>query len=801
MDTEPAAGPSGATRRAQIRAEHLPVEGRVRALGGSVIYHYDTVVNGMAVQVPDAMAANLRAMPGVKGVYPDKMWHKVLDHALPVHRITDAWAAIPGGMANAGAGMKIAILDEGIDVTHPGFQGFNTPLPAGFPKASSDAEMANTNNKVIVSRDYTGSGGMDTGGHGTGVAMIAAGVTNNAAVDYLLFDGVTTTTIPIGPITGVAPAAWLGNYKVCGNSGCAVSAFLQALQDAVNDGMNVINYSVGGPVLNASDESGLQARAVRGAIAAGALVVVAAGDDGASPSGGQAPSTVAEPAIVPDAITVGATGNSRIFFWAVVAPGMAPILAEPADPSQDVNPVNVYDPVNAPLADVAAIDGTGYACDALPAGSLNGKIALIQRSVVGSAAACAFNTKLNNAAAAGALGAVVFNSVPDGLLFMLLSDTTLPGMFISQTDGQKLQAQIAASPGLTVTMDFAGLTPFALSSDYVAVYSPAGPTPSGAIKPDLMAVGGYDACTGDEVFTADTAHATAVSSPCGNGEMVNNPAHPYVTESGTSFSAPFVTGAAAVLMAARPGLSAAQYKSLLVNTAPQFVSAVDGSKVAPTIGGSGKLDLLGAIQSNLAVSPVSLNFLSGNGTVNSTLPLVFTNVGSATDAFTVTVNSIDGATVPTVDASTFTLAPGASRTINVSMVGSALPAGAYDGHVAVTGTQSPIATRVAYWYGSGSGQVQNISVLNQNQLNSGGSPLSTATILIRCTDKIGIPTAGATPTVTALAARARVLKVYTIGDIPGTYGIDVQLGRSANTADEFDVTVGDLTAQVFVGVF
>src|ERR1051326_3206365 len=183
FDSEPAmAAASIAARRPQLRAEHLVHEAAIRALGGNVLRRYDTAFNGMAVQISDQRAAQLRALPGVRGVYADKLWRPVLDQAVLAHRVTDAWATLNGGASNAGAGVMIAVLDEGIDVNHPGFQSFPTAVPSGFPLVSSDAEKPNTNNKIIVSRDYTRSGGKDTGGHGTGVAMIAAGLTNTASI-------------------------------------------------------------------------------------------------------------------------------------------------------------------------------------------------------------------------------------------------------------------------------------------------------------------------------------------------------------------------------------------------------------------------------------------------------------------------------------------------------------------------------------------------------------------------------------------------------------------------------------------
>src|SRR5262249_53133904 len=145
-------------------------------------------------------------------------------------------------------GIKIGMLDTGIDINHPGFKGFTTAIPQGFPKVSGTAETANTNNKVIVSRDYTGAGGLDAVvGHGTGTSMVAAGLTNDPGPTFAAAGINVPGIISVTPITGAAPGAWLGNYRVLDDNGeGSVSWFLAALQDAVNDGMNVVNYSAGG---------------------------------------------------------------------------------------------------------------------------------------------------------------------------------------------------------------------------------------------------------------------------------------------------------------------------------------------------------------------------------------------------------------------------------------------------------------------------------------------------------------------------------------------------------------------------
>jgi subtilisin family serine protease len=801
-----AAAPQMAARRAQIQAQHAGQEAAIRGIGGAVVRRYDTVLNGMAVQVPgqtaDQAMARLRALPGVKAVYPDKRWHTVLDQAVIAQRVTDTWATLPGGSSSAGAGTMIAILDTGIDVNHPGFQGFSTPVPAGFPLVSTKAETANTNNKVIVSRDYTASEGMDMVGHGTGVAMAAAGLTNVPIVDCVEVAFCSTSFLfPQNQIAGVASGAWLGNYKVCNDVGaCSTSDFLAALGDVVNDAATlqsaagtpdlrvVVNYSAGAPSLLVSDESGAEERAIRNTVAAGIPVVVAAGNDGFNYNGGQSPSTISDPAVVPGALAVGAVVNQRIFDYSVTAAGVAPFAAAIPDTSNDTNNPDLYDPIKGSIVDVAQIDGNGLACNGLTAGSLAGKIALILRGT------CTFDTKLDNAAVAGAVAAVVYNNVTNGLVNMQLGDASIPALFITQADGQNLKSLIAANGSVGVLLDFAGLTPFPLgTSDLVASYSAAGPTASGGIKPDMLAVGG-------DVIPLDSNGLNFLNAQVLSADTTaNDPAHPYTIQSGTSFATPFVSGSIAVLKAARPGLAAAQYRSLVVNSAPQFTSAGDGSLGTPTVVGSGKLNLLNGAQNNLTAVPSAITFKTGAGQINSTIPVVLTNIGASPDTFTITVNSIDGSIMPSVGTPTFSLEPGASQTVTVTLSGSGLAAGAYDGYLAITGTKTSVTTRVGYWFGVPGSTVQNISVLNQNQLDGGGmAGESDLSILIRYTDAASLPIAAAAPSVTAKAARSKVLQIVPAGDIPGTYEIDIQLGRVSNTYNEFDISLGAVTVPVYV---
>jgi minor extracellular serine protease Vpr len=677
-----------------------------------------------------------------------------------VHQITNAWQTLPNGMAGAGAGMKIGMLDSGIDINHPGFQGFSTAIPQGFPIVSDPSETANTNNKVIVVRDYTGDGGLDAVvGHGTGTAMVAAGVTNSSGLPG------------VGPLTGAAPAAWLGNYRVIDDTGSGQESwFLAALNDAVNDGMNVVNYSAGGPDLQSGTETtGPEARAIAAAVTAGTVVVIAAGNNGPQPG------TIGDPAVVSAAISAGANENERYFDFAVTLGTLPPYEAFVPSSEQGVI---ITPQVSGPATDVTALDGNGYGCAGFPNGSLTGQIALISRGGPGGNP-CTFDTKLNNAENAGAAGAVVYDNISEDLIDMSLATATLPATFVSQSSGQNMLMQLGASPGLTAIIDFTGFVPFPQSSDLLASFSSRGPTPGGGLKPDLLAVG-------DWVVTAYTT-----LDP-------NNPGPPYQLASGTSFSTPLVTGSLAVLMAARPGLTAAQYSSLIINTAPPLANA-DGTPVTPQMGGAGKMNLLRAIQNSLAASPTSVDFQTAAGTINAAIPVSFTNIGTVADTFTVVVNPINtSGPVPTLDVPTFTLAPGASQTVSVQMAGSGLPTGAYHGFLSATGTQTSVATRVPYWFGVPGSTVQNISV--QSYDPGPYCPGDMATIIIRSTDVIGLPLDAGVPVVSVTGARSRV-SVVPSGNIPGTYEVDVQIGRpDSNGLNAVTISTGGISQEIDLSV-
>src|SRR5579872_1423933 len=195
----------------QIRVAQSRVIAELQRRNVPVKWAGQILSNAIYVRTTHDVAMQLKSIPGVARVVYLPPLKLDLNAALNLMNIPQAQNAL-GGSANAGAGVKIGIIDTGIDQNHPGFQDASLKPPAGFPKGDSNY----TNNKVIVGRSYTNLNSAsdpnystpddpsprDHTGHGTAIAMIAAGVRN---------------TGPLATIQGVAPKAFLGNYRVWGS--------------------------------------------------------------------------------------------------------------------------------------------------------------------------------------------------------------------------------------------------------------------------------------------------------------------------------------------------------------------------------------------------------------------------------------------------------------------------------------------------------------------------------------------------------------------------------------------------------
>ena len=243
----------------------------------------------------------LRALPGVLGLSREKEFGLALNYSSPLIGAPTMWNVL-GGASHAGEGVKIAILDSGIYTANPFFNPGAFSYPLGYPKG--DARY--TTPKVIAARAYfraddppdEGEPANPTDGsfsHGTHVAGIAAGNAN--------------TTTPRGKMSGIAPRAWLMNYKLFYRARSQrITAFtpeiLAALEDAVADGADIVNGSWGGAAdfLPAGDPLVLATEAL---VRAGVVGVFAAGNQGPNAA------TINSPAIAPSVIAVGSTTTAR----------------------------------------------------------------------------------------------------------------------------------------------------------------------------------------------------------------------------------------------------------------------------------------------------------------------------------------------------------------------------------------------------------------------------------------------------------------------------------------------------------
>ena len=724
--------------REELRSRNIPVTGAVTML-----------TNAIFVTAPPDRLDELKSLPGVKGVVPLRRYHLNLNRANQLLNAPAAWNAL-GGMQNAGAGTKIAIIDTGIDQTHPAFQDGSLAVPAGYPMCNVSDCALFTNNKVIVARSYirqlaAGSdpnnpaadsrpddySPRDRSGHGTATASCAAGVSNTG------LSGLT--------INGMAPKAYLGNYKVFGsptvNDGATDDGIILAMEDALKDHMDVASLSLGSPALTAPLDSGaacgnatgvpcdLLATAVESAVKAGMVVVIVAGNDGDTGFITPTLGTVESPGDAPSGIAVGATTNSHFMSEGVEVPG----LGVPSNLQLMVGKFgNANGPVGAvaaPLVDVTTLRDDGLACSALPAGSLNGAFALIERGT------CNFSVKAINAQNAGATGVVFYMADQTSLVTFDQGSASIPTIIISNSNGVALKSFIDSNPGHTVYIDGSAFEQTTTAFDQVTSFSSLGPsTGDNALKPDLVAVG-------QDVYMAFESY-----DPLGDLYSANR----YGSAAGTSFATPLVAGAAALVKQAHPGFTAAQIKSALVNTASQAITSDNsGNKVSiPAVGG-GKLDAGMAIQTTIAANPASISFGTVT-TVPASKSILITNAGTNQVNLSVAIAPIRSATGSslTLDKQTLTLAGGASGTVNLLISGLAPQPGSYYGAITIQGSGPTL--RVPYLFLAGDGVANNLIPLSGDGFDGTvGQQIPDGVIAIKLIDSGGVPVSGAPVAFTA----------------------------------------------------
>ena len=738
LEGEPAARlATRAARRAAVAREQAVVERAIRARGGQVTGAVDIVAN--ALMVEGAEAAALEGLPGVRKVHPVRRYERVMyDFEREIHGVGQAWSEI-GGDAKAGEGMKIAILDSGVLETHQAFRQPDLPMPEGFPKGT----LAATNNKVIVARSYDRSSPRDTVGHGTAVASVAAAAPHNG---------------PGGFFAGVAPRAWIGNYKVEDSGGGIYNdVVLRALNDAVGDGMDVINMSFGSPGVGTEDE--IMLRAFDRCLENGILLVRSAGNTPGA-------MTVDDDAAYARVIAVGATQNSRVAAAASVLPSQGAAM-----PGQPASNSSAAAPLSGAVMDAAAEgDASGLACNPLAPESMTGRIAVIQRGQ------CFFSEKMANAQRAGAIAVIVYNAAapadgsnPDDYFTMDLSNAetpiTIPGIMIGHSNGRRLIELSKSVEDFTVQVRFGTAT---MDPRRMASFSSRGPGVGLAIKPDLVAIG-------VSVNTAVLPAASAAS--CSPFTETICSVSGYSMISGTSFSSPYVAGAAAVVKGARKGLSVDEYRSLVVNST-NSVDIEDATRTPVQSAGSGHLNLRNALQNTLAAAPVSLSFGSGGSTLELTRKLRLKNLSGEPATVTLAVDTADEFK-PVVSPDVLTLEGGETAEVDVAFRASNLPDGAYQGFITANTSLNGVTTRVPYWYGTTTPETP-ASIVTYVQRSTVGVN-EQAQVYVRIHNPTGLPLGDIEPKVTPITLGATVVGVRR-STFPNAWLVTVQPGRTGSNS-------------------
>lgn len=329
-----------------------------------VRWHYGVALDGISVVLPHADLPRLRALPGAT-VWPTVTYHALRDATATTAALSNPGPSLIGAtalwgsnLATAGQGLKIGLVDDGIDQAHPYFKPAGFSYPAGFPKGNT----AYTTPKVVAARAFPSPSthwkyaarpfDPKFSFHATHVAGIAAG-------DYATPAGANGGS----PISGIAPKAYLGNYKALtvptqdfgldGNS----PEIAKAIDQAVSDGMNVINLSIGEPEVEPRRD--IVVKALDNAAAAGVVPVVAAGNDfDATGSGSIGSPANAPAAITAAASTLGGSGTRPDVVASFSSGGPTPVSLQP---KPDVTAPGVDVVSSLPPSSFAPLDGTSMA--------------------------------------------------------------------------------------------------------------------------------------------------------------------------------------------------------------------------------------------------------------------------------------------------------------------------------------------------------------------------------------------------------------------------------------------------------
>ncbi len=634
--------------RDELRQDHVRMRKELAQNGAVVMEELVLLANAFHVEVKRASLPRLRAIPGVKAVEPAPMFHATLNRGLRSVRAPEAWSA-PLGLH--GAGIKVGIIDTGVDYYHAAIGGTGNPadfssdntaiIEAGtFPTArvvgGYDFVGDNYNPEVGASTIAEDPDPLDCEGHGTHVASIAAG--NAVNEDGSVFIGSYDQSLDLNQFRvapGVAPEAEIYALKVfgCARGTSVVASALEWAADPNDDGMpddrlDVVNLSLG----SSYDIAGqlFYGQVMDNLVGVGTVVVAAAGNDGGTFF------VTGSPGSVPPVLSVAASVDA----------GLTNVLTTAGDITGVEGAITQSLSSTGSITAAASRAEPADACTLLTnSAEVAGTIVLIDRG------SCSFQDKLTRAAAAGAVGAIIIQNDGDPPFSMGGNGSVgIPGVMVSQADGQNLVASLM-NGSLTITLS---ADPYeGPGAEQVAGLSSRGPGLDGiTVKPEIAAPGvGVDA--------ADV----------GSGTQPTN-------KSGTSMASPFVAGAAALVREAQPALTALDVKAMLMNHAQPIVGTT-GARFPVSMQGTGRLDVARAAEGAITMRDAQARDLMGvtfgahvtDEVWTDTRTVEVKNHGQTVRTFAVSANphrNLPGVTITTTPPSV-TVAPGQTQAITVDI--------------------------------------------------------------------------------------------------------------------------------------
>jgi hypothetical protein len=621
---------------------------------------FDTVYGGVSATVPANQVEALLKVDGVVAVQNNDLEQPLTDASPEFLGAPALYRQLGVNARDAGRGVIFGDIDSGVWPEHPSFadQGNLAAPPArpgggarecnyGDNPLTPAVDVFQCQNKLIggahFTDDYDAVEGddplpgvaRDSNGHGTHTTSTAAG----NVVDSAQVFGTER-----GPIAGLAPGAWVMAYKVCGPQGCFDSDSTRAVQQAILDGVDVINFSISGGTTPYSDPVEL---AFLDAYAAGVFVSTSAGNEG--PGAGTANH------LSPWTTSVAASTQTREFATTLTlgsADG-ATFTADGASITQGIDtPLPVVLASAAPYSDALCSD------PAAP-GTFTGKIVACERGGDVARALKGFNVLQG-----GAAGMILYNPT---LADIETDNHWLPTVHLA--DGTDFLAFMGAHTGVTASWPDAEKRDG--QGDVLAAFSSRGPA-GPFVKPDVTAPG-VQILAGNTPFPGDPA------------DGAGPPGQLFQAIAGTSMASPHVAGSGLLLAALHPEWSPGQIRSALMTTSTTDLVKEDLTTPAdPFDMGSGRIDLNVAGTAPLTFDEtadrffalggdpahaVDLNIPSINapimpGRVNTTRTA--TNTSGRRQRFDVTTTAPDGATL-SVTPRRFTLNAGESITLNVTI--------------------------------------------------------------------------------------------------------------------------------------